>query len=422
MFIDQADIYVHGGRGGNGIISFASNRYRIRGGADGGSGGSGGAVIVCAEAGISTLYRFQSDTIFRGKPGSNGGNNNKKGAQGKDIIIPVPIGTLVFDRSSGRQIADLLSAGDQLVVARGGEGGRGNKSFTTSTRQAPRICERGAKPQSNALRLELKILADAGIIGRPNAGKSSLISLISGKQAKVADYPFTTTIPNIGVVNVDDIHQFVIVDVPGLVEGAHTGKGLGVRFLKHIERTRVLVHMVDLAGAQGQDPLQAYEEINKELASFNPRLAERRQLVVGNKIDLVEDNAVEALVARFAENGIQLLPTSVVTGRGIPQLITKIYDVLQETTIHKGKTAVPWRVYRYSDKASFSVRREGDVFILTGETIEQLVQKLVLDSEDAWEYLGGRLEKMGVVRELVRRGITEGDLLRIGDVELEFRD
>jgi GTP-binding protein len=268
----------------------------------------------------------------------------------------------------------------------------------------------------------LKILADAGIIGRPNAGKSSLISLISGKQAKVADYPFTTTIPNIGVVNVDDIHQFVIVDVPGLVEGAHTGKGLGDRFLKHIERTRVLVHMVDLAGAQGQDPLQAYEEINKELASFNPRLAERRQLVVGNKIDLVEDNAVEALVARFAENGIQLLPTSVVTGRGIPQLITKIYDVLQETTIHKGKTAVPWRVYRYSDKASFSVRREGDVFILTGETIEQLVQKLVLDSEDAWEYLGGRLEKMGVVRELVRRGITEGDLLRIGDVELEFRD
>ncbi len=422
MFIDQADIHVHGGRGGNGIISFASNRYRIRGGADGGSGGSGGAVIVRAEAGISTLYRFQSDTIFRGKPGSNGGNNNKKGAQGKDTIISVPIGTVVFDRSSGRQITDLLSAGDEVVVARGGEGGRGNKSFTTSTRQAPRICERGAKPQSNALRLELKILADAGIIGRPNAGKSSLISLISGKQAKIADYPFTTTIPNIGVVNVDDIHQFVIVDVPGLVEGAHTGKGLGDRFLKHIERTRVLVHMVDLAGDQGQDPLQAYEEINKELAAFNPRLAERRQLVVGNKIDLVEDNAVETLVARFAKNGIELLPTSVVTGSGIPQLITKIYDVLQETTIHKGKTAVPWRVYRYSDKASFSVRREGDVFILTGEAIEQLVQKLVLDSEDAWEYLGGRLEKMGVVRELVRRGIAEGDLLRIGDVELEFRD
>ncbi len=422
MFIDQADIHVHGGRGGNGIISFVSNRHHMKGGTDGGSGGSGGAIILRAKAGMSTLYRFQSDSIFRGRPGSNGGNNNKKGARGKDTIIFVPIGTMVFDRKSGGQIADLLSAGDEVVVARGGEGGRGNKSFTNSTRQAPRICERGAKVQSHALRLELKILADVGIIGRPNAGKSSLISLISGKQAKVADYPFTTIIPNIGVVNFDDVHQFVVVDIPGLIEGAHAGKGLGDRFLKHIERTRMLVHMVDLAEAQVRDPLRAYQEINRELAAFNPCLTKRRQLVVGNKIDLVEENEVERLRARFAESAIQLLPVSVVTGRGIPQLITKIYHVLQETTIDKGKTTVPWRVYRYSDKAGFSVRREGNVFILRGEAIEQLVQKLVLDSRDAREYLGGRLKKMGIVRELVRRGIVEGDLLRIGDVELEFHN
>jgi len=422
MFIDEAHIHVHGGRGGNGIISFVSNRHHIKGGTDGGSGGSGGAIILRAKAGMSTLYRFQTESIFRGRPGSNGGNNNKKGAQGKDTIISVPIGTMVFDRKSGRQIADLLSAGDEVVVARGGEGGRGNRSFTNSTRQAPRICERGAKGQSHALRLELKILADVGIIGRPNAGKSSLISLISGKQAKVADYPFTTTIPNIGVVNFNDVHQFVVVDIPGLIEGAHAGKGLGDRFLKHIERTRMLVHMVDLAEAQGRDPLRAYQEINRELAAFNPCLTKRRQLVVGNKIDLVEENEVERLRARFAESAIQLLPVSVVTGRGIPQLITKIYHVLQETTIDKGKTTVPWRVYRYSDKAGFSVRREGNVFILRGEAIEQLVQKLVLDSRDAREYLGSRLKKMGVVRELVRRGIVEGDLLRIGDVELEFHN
>jgi len=224
------------------------------------------------------------------------------------------------------------------------------------------------------------------------------------------------------VVNFDDVHQFVVVDIPGLIEGAHAGKGLGDRFLKHIERTRMLVHMVDLAEAQGRDPLRAYQEINRELAAFNPCLTKRRQLVVGNKIDLVEENEVERLRARFAESAIQLLPVSVVTGRGIPQLITKIYHVLQETTIDKGKTTVPWRVYRYSDKAGFSVRREGNVFILRGEAIEQLVQKLVLDSRDAREYLGSRLKKMGVVRELVRRGIVEGDLLRIGDAELEFHN
>jgi len=422
MFIDQANIRVYGGRGGNGIISFVSNRHHIKGGTDGGSGGDGGDIILRAKAGMSTLYRFQSDSIFRGHPGNNGGKNNKKGARGKDTIILVPIGTMAFDRKSGRQIADLVSPGDEVLIARGGEGGRGNNSFTTSTRQAPRICERGASGENYALRLELKILADVGIIGRPNAGKSSLISLISAKEGKIANYPFTTTTPNIGVVNIDDRRKFVAVDIPGLVEGAHIGKGLGDRFLKHIERTRVLVHMVDLAPAQGRDPLSAYEEINGELTAFNPSLANRQQLVVGNKIDLVEENEVEEFRAQFAKRGIQLLPISVLTGSGIPKLISMVHHLLQETTIDKRKATVPWRVYRYSDRTGFSVSREGDVFILRGKTIEQLVQKLVLDSEDAWEYLGTRLKKMGVVRELVRQGIVEGDLLRIGDVELEFRD
>jgi len=406
------------------VISFLSNRHNPRGGPDGGDGGPGGDVILRASARLSTLYQFRNEPTFRGGDGEPGGRNLRHGARGKDTVIDVPVGTVVRDLSTGEVIADLTVPGEEVLLARGGEGGRGNRSFTTSVRQAPRICERGLKGESRTLLLELKLIADVGIIGYPNVGKSSLISRISGKRAKVADYPFTTVVPNLGVVDVDGIHQFVAVDIPGLIDGAHAGKGLGDKFLRHVERTRLLIHMVDLASLEGRDPLDDYARINAELQAFSPGLAARPQLVVGNKIDLVDPGVVKAAVERFAGAGVELHPISVATGAGVRELVTRTFARL-EALIGRSETppvTTPRRrVYRYHGETGFWVDREGDAFTVRGETVEKLVKKLVLDSRDAWEYLNERLTKMGVMRELHRHGCRDGDLVRIGDVEFELK-
>lgn len=422
MFIDEATIRVQGGRGGNGVISFISNRHNPRGGPDGGSGGDGGSVVMRVSASLSTLYAFRNEPTFRAGDGGDGGRNTRRGARGADKVILVPVGTVVRDLASGEVLADLTAPGDEVVLVRGGEGGRGNRSFTTSVRQAPRICERGLAGERRTLHLELKLIADVGIIGYPNVGKSSLISRISGKRAKVADYPFTTLVPNLGVVDVDGKHQFVAVDIPGLIEGAHAGKGLGDRFLCHVERTRVLIHMVDLARLEGRDPLKDYRRINVELAAFSPRLAKRPQLVAGNKVDLLEEDAVEEARKRFTDAGVELLPTSVVTGRGVRELVMRTFQTLQTASLEPAEPTHRYRVYRYHGEEGFRVEHEEGVFTVRGEAVEKLVRKLVLDSRDAWDYLSERLERMGVLRELSRRGFSNGDCLRIGDVELELRN
>ena len=420
MFIDEATIRVQGGRGGNGVISFISNRHNPRGGPDGGYGGDGGSVVMRASASLSTLWVFRNEPKFRAGEGKDGGRNARSGARGEDKLILVPVGTVVRDLSTGEILVDLATPGDEVVLARGGEGGRGNRSFTTSVRQAPRICERGLKGEERTLRLELKLTADVGIIGYPNVGKSSLISRISGKRAKVADYPFTTLIPNLGVVDVDGRHQFVAVDIPGLIEGAHAGKGLGDRFLRHVERTRVLVHMVDLAALEGRDPLKDYHRINEELAAFSATLKERVQMVVGNKIDLLDEVKVDKIQKRFAKAGIEILPISVVTGQGVRELVTRTYGILQRASVPDKAETPRRRVYRYRGEDGFRVDREGDVFTVRGDLVEKLVKKLSLDSRDACEYLSERLERMGVLRELSRQGFANGDLVRIGEVELEL--
>lgn len=422
MFIDEATIRVQGGRGGDGVISFISNRHSRQGGPDGGNGGSGGSVVMRASSGLSTLYAFRNEPKFRAGDGKNGGKNTRRGARGADKLILVPVGTLVRDVTSGEALVDLSSPGDEVILVHGGEGGRGNRSFTTSVRQAPRICERGLKGEEKTLRLELKLIADVGIIGYPNVGKSSLISCISAKRAKVADYPFTTLVPNLGVVDVDGKYQFVAVDIPGLIEGAHAGRGLGDRFLRHVERTRVLVHMIDLAMLEGRDALEDYHHINAELAAFSEALMKRPQVVVGNKVDLLGSEEIEKSRKRFAANGVEILPISVANRRGIRELIMKVYRSLQAATVKEEEPAPLRRVYRYHGEEGFRIDRDGNVFIVEGEAVERLVKKLNLDSHDAWEYLSERLRKMGVLRELNRRGFASGDLLRIGDVELELRD
>ncbi len=423
MFIDEATVRVRGGCGGSGVIHFVSNRHNPRGGPDGGSGGPGGAVVLRASPSLSTLYPFRRRPLFAAEDGVNGARNARQGAHGADRVVLVPVGTMVLDPETGETISDLALAGDEIVVARGGEGGRGNSSFVTSTRQAPRICERGLPGESRTLKLELKLIADVGIIGYPNVGKSSLISAISGVKAKVAGYPFTTIAPNLGVVDVDGLHQFVAVDIPGLIEGAHEGKGLGDRFLRHVERTRLFVHMVDLAALDGRDPVEDHRRINEELDAFNPALAERRQIVVGNKIDLIGEDDVTAARDRFRAEGIEIDPISVATGAGLRELVHRTYRELErlKTGVDEA-VALPTRrkVYRFQGETGFRVDRNAEGFVVSGAEVENLVRKLVLDSRDAMEYLSDRLERMGVMKELRKRGFNAGDAVRIGEVEFEL--
>lgn len=422
MFVDEASIRVRGGRGGGGIIHFLSSRHNPRGGPDGGNGAPGGAVVLVASPSMSTLYSFRNRPLFEAENGGSGGENNRAGACGGDRIVHVPVGTVVRDDATGEILADLALAGDEVVVAHGGEGGRGNSSFAGPARTTPRLCERGLPGEVRTLRLELRLIADVGIIGYPNVGKSSLISAVSGKRAKVADYPFTTLVPNLGVVDVDGRHQFVAVDVPGLIDGAHEGRGLGDRFLRHIERTRVLIHLVDLAALDGRDPLDDVRKINAELAAFDPGLAERNQVVAGNKCDLLDDQAIEALQARFAAAGVELVPVSVATMRGVKDLMQRAYRALEDERSRDvvAATATRRRVYRYEGEAGFTVSRASDAFVVTGRAVEVVAKKLVLSTRDAPEYLTDRLEKMGVLKELRRIGYRDGDPLRIGEVRVDL--
>ena len=403
------------------MIHFASSRHNPRGGPDGGNGGPGGGVVLRATPSMSTLYSFRNRPLFAGQDGISGGRNKQNGAAGQELVVHVPVGTVVKE-PGGDIVADLALVNDEFVVARGGEGGRGISAFACSTRTTPRLRERGLPGDSKTLRLELKLIADVGIIGYPNVGKSSLISAISGKKAKVADYPFTTLVPNLGVVDVDGRNQFVAVDVPGLVEGAHEGRGLGDRFLRHVERTRVLLHMVDLARLDGRDPVDDYRQINHELASFAPALGARPQVVAGNKIDLIPDEEVAALRERFAALGVELLPLSVATMRGVRDVVERVYRVLVEERERElfAPSPVRRRVYQFHGETGFRVERDGDGFRVVGQEVETLVRKLVLTSRDAEEYLVDRLGKMGVTKELRRLGYQAGAAVWIGEVKLEL--
>jgi GTP-binding protein len=417
MLIDEAVIRVRGGRGGNGVISFAPSAVDRSGGPDGGNGGLGGAVYLEASSSVSTLHSFRNRPLFRAGDGVNGASNRRQGACGEDLVVHVPVGTVVFERRTGDRLADLSTEGDRVSVAEGGEAGRGNRSFTTSRRQAPRICERGLPGDEHELQLELKLLADVGIIGAPNAGKSTLIRQMAGTDAKVADYPFTTIAPNLGVVDEGGLRRFVAVDIPGLVEGAHRGRGLGDRFLRHVERTRVLIHMVDLT--DDEDPLALYRQIREELTAFNPELVQRAELVAGNKIDLLDSHRVEAIARRFTAIGKTMLPLSAVRGDGVSDLVARTFELLAECP-PKASPARSRRVYRHTGGNGYSVERTEEEYTVRGKEVEKLVRKLVLDSRDAQEYLADRLERMGVLGELRRLGLASGQTVKIGKVEFEF--
>ena len=427
MFIDEAQICLVAGKGGDGIISFRREKYIPKGGPHGGDGGDGGSIYLEASARMRTLIQFTDQIHWKADKGGHGGSNNKKGKRGKDLVVQVPVGTVVKHLQSQETLADLTYDGQRMLFARGGEGGRGNNRFKTSGRQAPRIREKGEWGEELWIKLELKLLADVGLIGCPNAGKSTLLSMISKKRPKIAAYPFTTIEPNLGVVWVDEFSSFVAVDIPGLIEGAHEGKGLGDKFLKHIERTRLLVHLIDISGFTGNDPVEDYHTINNEMTSFSKKLQNRPQIVVGNKIDVIDEEKAAEIKEKFEDMGVKLYLMSAATGEGVPELMSHTYDEFlklsepdEEFTLHEEEAERVWKVYRpEADPRDFTVIRDEEGFTVEGALINKL-SRLSLEEIDARDYFHEQLERLGVFRALLREGAEEGDVVRMGNQEFEY--
>lgn len=418
MFLDQTSIFIRSGNGGSGAISFRREKYVPRGGPDGGDGGRGGHIIMEATHDLNTLSSFRYQQHFRAKNGEPGAAANRTGKAGADLIIKVPAGTLVRNKETGKIIADLTQAGSQRIILRGGRGGRGNTRFATSTRQTPQFSEKGEPGTELTIELELKLLADVGLIGFPNAGKSSLLTKISAARPKVADYPFTTLEPNLGVVDYKN-ESFVAVDIPGLIEGAHQGVGLGHQFLKHIERTRLLVHLVDLSGLSERDPYQDFLRINQELSLYNPNLVEKEQIVAANKMDLPESRmAWDKFQSQITDRTV--IPISAATGEGIDELLDVVIKKL--AVLPKYITVIeedPEPDYS-QEKSETEIIMEDEVYRVINKNLEKRILRYDLENEYSLQSLQRLLKRWGIYQALIEQGVKEGDSVRIGDFEFTF--
>ncbi|MCD6553958.1 MAG: GTPase ObgE [Anaerolineae bacterium] len=418
MFFDEAKIYVKGGDGGNGCVAFRREKYVPFGGPSGGDGGAGGNVYLVASPHRNTLLHFKRRVHFKAGRGQHGRGKNQTGRRGEDVIIEVPLGTVVRDAETGALLADLTEPGQRVCVARGGRGGRGNAAFATSTNQAPRLSEKGEPGEERWLHLELKLIADAGIIGMPNAGKSTLLAAVSAAQPKIADYPFTTLQPNLGVVAVDENTTFVLADLPGLIEGASQGMGLGHEFLRHVERTRLLIHLLNGAAP---DPLADYEAINEELALFSPDLASKPQIVVLNKIDLPQAREIWPTVqAEMKRRGVEVMSISAVTGEGVKPLMRRVANLLAELPRPVSPTGV--EVFTLPpDEDAFTITREDEhVWRVRGIRIERAARMTNWEQSEAIERFHRILVGTGIAQALEEAGVSEGDTVYIGDIELEW--
>jgi GTP-binding protein len=417
MFFDEARIHVHAGDGGNGAVAFRREKYIPYGGPSGGHGGKGGDVILVVDEHLNTLISFKKRSHFKAKRGDHGRGKNQQGKQGEDCLIAVPPGTMVYEAEGGQLLADLTEPGQQTVVACGGRGGRGNTAFATSVNQAPRVAENGELGESLWLRLELKVIADVGIVGVPNAGKSTLLAAVSAARPKIADYPFTTLVPNLGVTLVDE-RDFVLADVPGLIEGAHAGVGLGHAFLRHVERCSVLIHLLN---GVSPDPLGDYQAINQELELFSPGLVDKPQVVVLNKMDLTEvrDRWPQVRQA-LQQRGVDPMAISAVSGEGVTALMRRVADLLETLPPAPEEEAATAVLRPPEDEGSFVIEREGDGWRVRGKRIERVVQMTNWDYYEAALRFQRILEAMGITQALLEAGIQEGDPVVIGDNELSW--
>lgn len=422
MFVDKAKIYVKGGDGGNGLVAFRREKYVPEGGPSGGDGGRGGDVIFLVDEGLRTLMDFRYQKHFKADRGEHGQRKNMHGKNAADLIVKVPPGTMVYDEATGDLLADLTEHGQTAVIARGGRGGRGNARFVTSVNRVPGFAENGEPGEERWVILELKLLADVGLVGFPNAGKSTLLSRVSRAAPKIAPYPFTTISPILGVVTVPDGRSFVLADIPGLIEGAHEGAGLGHEFLRHIERTRVLIHVVDGAGTEGRDPLEDFQVINRELALHNPSLARKKQIAAFNKIDLPEARERWPEAEKwFRGQGLEAVAVSGVTGDGIDQLLYLAANTLDQIKPEQKEEPEAQRVYRAEEETDFTVTREGpSEYRVEGKYLERLVAMTNLDNEEALLRFHRILRRTGVEKALRDAGATDGDTVRIKNVEFEL--
>ncbi|WP_239255006.1 GTPase ObgE [Listeria ilorinensis] len=430
MFVDQVKIYVKAGDGGNGMVAFRREKFVPNGGPAGGDGGKGGDVVFQVDEGLRTLVDFRYKRKFKAPNGENGMSKSMHGRGANDLVIMVPPGTLVKDLETGEVVADLVAHNQQAVIAKAGRGGRGNKRFATPANPAPELSENGEPGQERNLQLELKVLADVGLVGFPSVGKSTLLSVVSAARPKIAAYHFTTIVPNLGMVDTGDGRSFVMADLPGLIEGASQGVGLGHQFLRHIERTRVIVHVIDMSGSEGRKPYEDYLAINKELKEYNLRLMERPQIIVANKMDMPEaEEQLAQFKQQLASDDIPIFPISALTKTGLRELLLAVADKLEATPEFPldellEKEEEDTVLYKFeAEEPDFTITRDDDgAFVLTGEKIERLFAMTNFERDASINRFARQLRAMGVDDALRERGAEDGDIVRLLDYEFEFME
>ncbi|MFS0727375.1 GTPase ObgE [Paenibacillus sp. 1P07SE] len=431
MFVDKAKIFVKGGNGGDGIVSFRRELYVPEGGPAGGDGGRGADIIFRVDEGLRTLMDFRYQRHFKGERGQKGKIKGMHGAGADNMIVRIPPGTVIIDDDTQETIADMTRHGQEVVVARGGRGGRGNIRFATPNNPAPHIAENGEEGEERWIILELKVMADVGLVGFPSVGKSTLLSVVSAAKPKIGAYHFTTITPNLGVVDVGDDRSFVMADLPGLIEGAHEGVGLGHEFLRHVERTRVIIHVVDMSGSEGRDPFEDWLAIGEELVQYNAKLAERPQVIAANKMDMPESEAnLAAFRERLAEHSgdrvYEIVPISSLTKQGIQELLYKAADLLdtivEEPSVEAAQADEERVVFKYEKKEdeSFTVHYDDGIYVVESAHIEKFIKRHNLNSYDEVMRFARVMRKMGVDAALRKAGAKDGDLVRIGDYGFEF--
>ena len=423
MLADTAVISIEAGNGGNGLVSFHREKYVAAGGPDGGDGGNGGSVILVVDDKISTLADFRYRKQYKAQNGGDGRSAKCFGKNGEDLYVTVPVGTIVRDAETGKILADLNRLGQKLVIAKGGSGGWGNTHFATPTRQAPKFAKNGTEGEKREIKLELKLLADVGLVGFPNVGKSTLLSVVSDARPKIANYHFTTLEPNLGVVDLGLSNSFVIADIPGIIEGASEGIGLGHEFLKHVERTRLLLHVVDASGIEGRNPIEDFDKINEEITKFNPKLAEKKQIVVANKKDVVFDESIyNGFCNEMRKRGYKVFEISAAANMGVRELMLYVSGELDKIPmpVLYEEDGGEVELIKFEEEEPFTVTRENNTFIVEGPWIKKILGSTNFDDSESLQFFQRSLRKKGVVKALEEKGVKEGDLVKIYDIEFDY--
>lgn len=424
MFLDEVKMKLIAGKGGDGCTSFRREKYIPMGGPDGGSGGKGGDIVFSADKGLQTLIDLKFHKIMKADKGENGKGKNRRGSNATDVVVKVPLGTTIYDEDTGLVIADLVQDGEEIIVAHGGRGGRGNVSFATHENPAPSFSELGEPGEIRYIKCELKLLADVGLVGMPSVGKSTLLSSVTSANPKIASYHFTTLSPNLGVVTLKDERSFILADLPGMIEGASKGVGLGLQFLRHASRTRILVHVVDMAGSEGRDPIEDYEIIRKEIVSYSDALQQKKEIIVANKSDM---EGFQENLKRFQEKYPDkiIFPISALLKNGLEELMKYLADTLETIEaqqIYQEEDFESTIVYRFQNEKPYTITKEDGIWVLKGALIEKLFSMTRFSEEEAVERFGRKLKGMGIEEELERLGAKRGDEVQILDYIFEFKD